>query len=93
MTHDTSSPAVFPNGEPAIELSPAYLQHAWSQVLANLRVAGMALAVVEHHASVGEGFVWALSAADQITDAQRDLMNELLRNARTQSLHRLEAER
>lgn len=91
MTDHENSPAVFPHGEPAIELTPAYLQHAWGQVLANLRTAGNHVAVVEHHASVGEGFVWALSAADVITDEQRTMMNERLSKAREQSLRRVQA--
>jgi hypothetical protein len=86
----SQGPAVFPHGEPSIELTSAYLQHAWGQVLANLRVAGNHPAVVEHHASVGEGFVWALSAAELITDEQRNTMTERLRLARDQSMRRLE---
>jgi len=87
----SQDPAAFPHGEPTIELTSAYLQHAWGKVLANLRVAGNHPAVVEHHASVGEGFVWALSAADMITDEQRNTMRERLRLARDQSMRRLEA--
>ena len=80
--------AKFPFGEPRVELNTAYLQHVWGELLDNLHRAEHDCADIEGDALVGKGFILGLSAAEVVTDEQRDLMYDLLYKAREEALRR-----
>ena len=73
---------------PRVELSTAVLQHFWGGLLDNLHRVEHDGAEIEIDTATAKGFILALSVGELITDVQRDLMHDLLSEAREAALRR-----
>ncbi len=81
-------PAKFPFSAPRVQLSTAVLQYFWGERLDNLHRVEHDGAEIEIDTATAKGFILALSAGDLITDVQRDLMHEILSEARAAAVRR-----
>jgi hypothetical protein len=84
----SSKPATFSSGAPRVELSTAVLQHFWGDLLDNLHRVEHDGAEIEIDTATAKGFILALYVGELITEVQRNLMHDLLSEAREAALRR-----
>jgi len=88
-TEANPKPFNFPFAAPRVELSDAYLRHAWGEHLDKLHLTEHDDTEIEADTLRAKGFILDLTVGKQITDVQRDLMYDLLSKAREGAVRRV----